>query len=61
MILEIIFWVLLIDALAANYITWAGHKDYWNKMTFFKRFMPLTRGWRTWYLILVLFIGYLIF
>jgi len=59
-ILEIIFWILLFDALIANYITWISNKDYWNKMKFFQRYMPLTKGWTVWYLILVLFIGYIL-
>jgi len=59
--LEIIFWVLLVDSLIAVYIAWLGDKDYWNRMKFFKRFMPLTKGWTVWYFILVLFIGYIIY
>jgi len=60
-IIQIIFWVLLIDSLTAVYIAWFGNKDYFNKFTFFKRYIPITRGWTVWYIVLVLFIGYLIY
>lgn len=57
-ILKIIFWLLLLDSLIANYIAWSKSKDFYNKMKFFKRFMPLTKGWTVWYLVLVLIIGW---
>lgn len=60
-IVKIMFFVLLADSLIANLITWFGGKDYFNKMKFFKRFLPLTTGWTIWYLTLVLFIGYVIY
>lgn len=60
-ILKIIFWVLLLDSLIANYISWYGNREYWNSIKFFKRYMPLTKGWTVLYLVLVLFIGYLIY
>ncbi len=60
-LIKIIFWLLLVDSLVANYITWLGNRDYFNQITFFKRFFPLTKGWMVWYLILVLFIGYLVY
>lgn len=61
MISQIIFWILLLDSLTANYITWLGNKEYWNRMKFFNRYMPLTKGWTTWYLLLVLFVGYILY
>lgn len=61
MIIEIIFWLLLLDSLIATCIAWSGYKEFFNKMFFFKRYFPLTRGWTTFYLILVLFIGYIIY
>jgi hypothetical protein len=61
MTLEIIFWILLVDSLIAGYIAWCGNKEYWNNKKFFKRYLPLTKGWTTWYIILSLFIGYIIF
>ena len=58
---QIIFWILLADSLIAGYVTWFGNRVYWNNMAFFKRFMPLTKGWTAWYLILVLFIGDIVY
>ncbi len=52
---------MLIDSFIAGYIAWCGDQEYWNNMKFFKRYMPLTKGWTAWYIILVLFIGYLIY
>jgi len=59
--LKIIFWLLMADSLIAGYVAWCGNRDYWNDMKFFKRYMPLTKGWTAWYVILVLFIGYLVY
>jgi hypothetical protein len=61
MILKIIFWLLLADSLIANYISWTSSREYFNKFKFFKRYMPITKGWTVGYLILALFIGYLIY
>lgn len=60
-VIQIIFWLLLLDSLIANYITWFGNREYFNKMKLFKRFLPLTTGWTTLYLFLVLLIGYIIY
>jgi hypothetical protein len=59
--LKIISWVLFVDSLGAGYIAWLGNKDYFNKINFFKRYLPLTKGWTAGYIILVLFIGYLVY
>jgi heme/copper-type cytochrome/quinol oxidase subunit 2 len=59
--LQIIFWILLLDSLIAGYIAWCGNREKWNNMKFFQHYMPLTKGWTAWYIILVLFIGYLIY
>jgi hypothetical protein len=60
-ILEILFIILLADSLIANALVWSGKADTLNHIPFVKRYIPLTRGWVLWYLLLVLFIGYLIF
>ena len=60
-ILLFIFYVLLFDSLVAVFISWSKYKDYFNRFALFKRFMPLTKGWTLWYLILVLFIGYILY
>lgn len=54
----IIFYVLLLDALAANLFAWFGDdKFYSKKFRLISRYFPLARGWTTLYLLLVLFIG----
>lgn len=60
-ILQIIFWLLLLDSLIAVAISWFGNREYYNKFKFFKRYLPLTKGWTLLYLILALFIGYIIY
>lgn len=60
--LEIIFWLLLIDSVGANIVSFSPKlKKKFNSYKLFKRYLPITRGWTIWYLILVLFIAYLIF
>lgn len=60
-IIKIIFYLLLLDSLIAGSIAWCGKPEYFNKMKFFKRYLPLTKGWTAGYIILVLFIGYIIY
>lgn len=52
-----IFWVLLFDALFANGIAWLGQKWYTKHFQIMSRFVPLTRVWALWYLMLVLWAG----
>jgi len=61
MIIKIVFWLLLVDSIIANAIAWSNKRDYFNKYRFFKRYVPITKGWTVWYLLLTLFIGYLIY
>jgi hypothetical protein len=60
-IIKIIFWLLLVDSLIGNFIAWTKYREYFNNMHFFKRYLPITKGWMIWYLVLVLFIGYLVY
>jgi hypothetical protein len=66
-ILEIIFWILLLDSLVALGITWCGKSGFWSKINYWdkfeclKKYMPLSKGWTGWYFILVLFIGYILY
>lgn len=54
----IIFIILLIDALMANLLAWGGAKTWWNRnFRIISRYFPLTRGWTTYYLVLVLIMG----
>lgn len=57
----IIFYLLLLDSFSTNIISWFGfRKWYQNKGGMLARYAPLTRFWTTYYLFLVLIIGYLI-
>lgn len=60
-ILQILFWILLLDSLIANIISYAGFQKYFNKFKLFSRYFPITKGWTSTYLVLVLIIGYLIY
>ena len=55
----IIFYAVLLDALAANAFAWLGKGNNWYRRNFsvIARYFPLSRGWTTYYLILVLWIG----
>lgn len=58
----IVFFILLIDAIGANLLAWSKEGKKWWKKNFrtFSRNFPLERGWTTWYLLLVLWIGYML-
>ena len=57
----IIFWLLLFDAMAANLLVLSGKAEQFNDYRFFKRYMTLQTGWVVYYLVLVGFIGFLIY
>ena len=58
----IIFYLLLIDSVAANLMVWfGGEKWYTQHFRIISRYFPMTKGWVTYYLILVLWIGYLLY
>jgi len=57
----IVFYLLLIDALVANIIVWSGKRNWYQKnFKIFSRYFPLTKGWAGYYLVLVLFIGFIL-
>jgi hypothetical protein len=58
----IIFWILLIDSIGANITAWFFPTSYKKNISkgIVKHF-PVSKGWCLYYLILVLFIGYLIY
>lgn len=57
----IIFYILVVDALIANIIAWLGAKWYLEHFQIMSRVFPMSKAWTGLYLVLVLFIGYLIF
>jgi hypothetical protein len=60
-IFKVMFWLLLIDSLGANFMAWSnGDKWYHKHFRLMSRYFPMTKGWAVYYLILVLIIGYLV-
>lgn len=58
---QIIFWLLLLDSLIANFIAYFGVRWYVRHFRILSRFLPITKAWAGFYLVLVLFIGYLVY
>lgn len=59
----IIFYLLLIDSLFAGAAAWCGLGERWyvkNARTL-SRLFPLVKGWTAYYIILVLWIGSLLY
>jgi|AP45_3_1055517.scaffolds.fasta_scaffold04671_7 hypothetical protein len=61
----VIFFLLLIDSIGANWLAWFGgdksKRWYISHLRTLSRLFPVTKGWITYYLLLVLWIGYLTF
>lgn len=58
MIESIIFYLLLLDALSANVFAWSGGDKWWRRnFAPIARHFPLSRGWTTYYLVLILLMG----
>ncbi len=61
LILTILFYILLLDSIGANIVSWCGFRQWYRgNFSVIARYLPLAKGWTTYYFILVLFIGYLI-
>lgn len=62
MIVEVIIWVLLlIDSVSANLVVLFGSKWYTKHFRTVSRLFPPGEGWALYYLILVLWIGSLLY
>lgn len=57
----VVFYVLLIDAIGVNLVALFGPKWYTKHFAIISRWFPPARGWALYYLILVLWIGSLLF
>ncbi len=58
----VIFYLLLIDAIGANLMSWIdGERWYQKHFRILSRYFPAARGWTTYYLILVLWIGVILY
>jgi len=57
----IIFYLLLIDALGANAVAFSGVRNWYTEnFRLISRWFPLGKGWTLYYLILVLWVGSLL-
>ena len=58
----IIFYLLLVDSVGANLVSWGGERSWYRKnFRLISRYFPATKGWTTYYLVLVLWIGVLLY
>ncbi|PIR69747.1 MAG: hypothetical protein COU47_01540 [Candidatus Niyogibacteria bacterium CG10_big_fil_rev_8_21_14_0_10_46_36] len=59
----VIFYILLIDSIGANLASWFGTGTKWYQKHFrvFSRSFPLSKGWTTYYFILVVWIGVMLY
>tara|TARA_Y100000034_G_C6839921_1_gene379873 strand:- start:221 stop:436 length:216 start_codon:yes stop_codon:yes gene_type:complete len=53
----LVWYIILIDSLGCNILTWCCSKKYTKKFKRFSKLFPATKGWAIWYLILVLWVG----
>ena len=59
---SIVFYILLIDAIGANVLAYGGGQRWWQRYaSLIARHFPLSRGWTTYYLILILIMGTLLY
>lgn len=58
---SIIFYLLLIDAIGANLVAFFGEKWYNRHFRHISRVFPPARGWAFYYLVLVLWVGCLLY
>ncbi len=57
----VIFYLLLIDSVSYMLVVLFGDKWYTKHFHVFSRFFPPAKGWGVYYLVLVLWIGSLLF
>ncbi len=57
----VIFYLLLADSISCNLMVVFGAKWYIQHFRVFSRWFPPAKGWALYYLILVLWIGFLLF
>ena len=58
---EVVFYLLLIDAVGANLVMFFDQRWYTKHFRLFSRVFPPARGWAMYYLALVLWIGWLLY
>lgn len=58
---EVVFYLLLIDSMGAILVATFDQKWYTKHFRIFSRFFPPAKGWGTFYFMLVLWIGWLLY
>ena len=59
---SIIFYLLLLDALGANFLAWGNAQTWWRRhLPVVARYLPLSKGWTSYYLVVVIVMGILLF
>lgn len=56
----IIFYLLFIDSVGANLVSWFGAKWYIKHFRTLSRFFPPAKGWTELYFVLMLWVGFLL-
>jgi hypothetical protein len=56
-----IFYLLLIDSIGCNIIAWFYAGWYKKNTKWWAKHFPATKGWCAYYLVLVLWVGYLLY
>ena len=57
----VIFYLLLLDSASANCVSLWGQKWYFRHFRIISRWFPPAQGWVVYYLVLVLWIGSLVY
>lgn len=58
----IVFLILLVDSIGANIVAYLGEDKWWKKnFRIISRYFPVTKGWTTFYFILILWIGVMLY
>ncbi len=60
-LINIIFYILLVDSISANLVMFFGEQWYIKHFRTVSRYFPPARGWALYYFVLVLWIGFLTF
>ena len=60
-LIEIVFWLLLLDSVVANIVAWGFEAWYIRHFRLMSRWFPIAKGWTAYYFVLVLWIVYLTF
>lgn len=56
---SLLYYLILVDAVSAVVAAWTGYGKKLNKrFSIFGKYFPITKGWTSYYLVLVIWLGY---